>query len=55
MHITLAGIIGDRFVWDFGPLGLSTNGPGVTNGIGVIVATGTGQALDSHIVWAEQD
>lgn len=55
MNITLAGVIGDRFVWDFGTKGIATGGPGVTKGVGVIVATGTGQALDAFIVWTEQD
>jgi len=55
MNITLQGVIGDRWTWKFPGKGLSTGGPGVTKGIGVIVATGTGQALDAHIVWQEQD
>jgi hypothetical protein len=57
-NVMLQGVIGDRFTWDFSDFnskGISTGGPGTGNGIGVIVAIGTGQALDATIVWQEQD
>jgi hypothetical protein len=53
MNVTLAGSIGATYTWKFPGKGISTNGPGVTNGIGVIVATSTGQVLDAYIVWSE--
>jgi hypothetical protein len=53
MHVTLGAAIGADKVWKFPGNGISTGGSGTGNGIGVIVATGTGQVLDAHIVWSE--
>jgi hypothetical protein len=51
-NITLGGVIGAGWIWTFGATGLAVPGA-TTNGVGVIVATGTGQALDAYIVWDE--
>ena len=51
-NITLAGVIGAGWIWTFGAGGMCV--PATTgNGVGVIVATGTGQILDAYIVWDE--
>ena len=51
-NITLGGVIGAGWIWTFGAGGISVPA-GTANGIGVIVATGSGQVLDSYIVWDE--
>jgi hypothetical protein len=48
----LGAAIGSGVVWTFGDKGLSVP-IGTANGIGVIVATGTGQVCDAYIVWDE--
>ena len=44
--------VGAGVIWTFGDTGLEMP-VGVANGIGVLVATGTGQVLDAYIVWDE--
>lgn len=51
-NVTLGAAIGSGMVWTFGDTGLSVPA-GTGNGIGVIVATGTGQVLDAYIAWTE--
>lgn len=51
-NITLGAAVGSGWVWTFGNRGMSVP-VGTGNGIGVIVASGTGQALDSYLVWDE--
>lgn len=50
---TLGAAVGAGVIWTFGSEGLETGDVGVANGIGVIVATGTGQVCDATIVWDE--
>lgn len=50
--VTLPGVIGAAYVWTFPDHGLVTD-IGTANGIGVVVATGTGQVLDAYICWRE--
>lgn len=52
-NIVLGGAVGSAVIWTFGGRNLSTGAAGTGNGIGVIVATGTGQVCDSWIVWEE--
>lgn len=47
---TLAAAIGSGVIWTFQGIELSE---ATTNGIGLIVPTGTGQVLDYAIVWDE--
>src|SRR5688572_30538013 len=49
---SLGAAIGSGVIWTFGDAGLYIP-LGTTNGIGVIVSTGTGQACDAYIVWDE--
>lgn len=49
---TLAAAPGAGVVWTFDDEGLQTE-VGTGNGIGIIVATGTGQILDWYVVWDE--
>lgn len=49
----LPATIGAGVIYTFGSHGLSTGSAGTGNGIGVIVATGTGQICDAYIVWDE--
>ena len=51
-YVTLGGQIGAGWIWTFGAGGLCCPA-GTSNGIGVIVQTGTGQVLDAYIVWDE--
>lgn len=51
-NITLGAVIGAGWIWTFGAGGLCVPA-GTGNGVGVIVATGTGQVLDAYIVWDE--
>ena len=51
-NITLGGVIGAGWIWTFGAEGIAIPA-GTGNGMGVIVATGTGQVLDAYIVWEE--
>jgi len=48
----LGAAIGAGVIWTFGDNGLRIP-VGVANGIGIIVATGTGQILDWYVVWDE--
>lgn len=48
----LGASIGSGIVWVFGDAGLVIPA-GTANGVGIIVATGTGQVLDWYMVWDE--
>lgn len=54
-NVTLGAAIGSGVIWTFGGNvgGLSTGLSGTGNGVGVIVATGTGQVCDATITWDE--
>lgn len=52
-NIVLGGAVGDRHIWTFGDRGLATGLSGTGNGVGIIVATGTGQIIDFYFVWDE--
>lgn len=49
-NFTLGAAAGAGIVWTFGDTGLIIPA-GTGNGIGVLVATGTGQICDAYIVW----
>lgn len=49
---SLGVAVGSGIIWTFGDTGLVIP-VGTSNGIGVIVATGTGQVCDAYIVWDE--
>lgn len=51
-NITLGAAVGSGWIWTFGAHGISVP-VGTANGVGIIVATGTGQACDAYIVWDE--
>lgn len=51
-NVTLGAAVGAGWIWTFGSTGLAVPA-GTANGVGVIVATGTGQVLDAYIVWDE--
>lgn len=51
-NVTLGAAVGSGMVWTFGGEGAGIPA-GTGNGIGVIVATGTGQVCDAYIVWEE--
>ena len=48
----LGAAIGAGVIWTFGGNGLAIL-PGITNGIGILVATGTGQVCDAYISFEE--
>jgi hypothetical protein len=48
----LGAAAGAGIIWTFGDTGLMIPA-GTSNGVGVIVATGTGQVCDAYIVWDE--
>lgn len=48
----LGAAVGAGVIWTFGDLGLLLPA-GTGNGVGVVVATGTGQVCDAYIVWDE--
>ena len=48
----LGAAIGDGVIWTFGDVGLIIP-PGVANGVGIVLPTGTGQILDCYVVWDE--
>jgi hypothetical protein len=48
----LGAAVGAGLIWTFGDSGLRIP-TGTGNGIGIIVATGTGQVVDFYIVWDE--
>lgn len=49
---SLAAAIGAGVIWTFGGNGLEI-APATTNGVGVIIPTGTGQVMDYYIEWEE--
>lgn len=49
---SLGAAIGSGVIWTFGGPGIWIP-PGTTNGVGVVLATGTGQILDYHLTWEE--
>lgn len=49
---TLGAAAGAGVIWTFGAEGLQINA-GTTNGIGIVVATGTGQICDFYFCWDE--
>ncbi len=49
---SLGAAVGAGVIWTFGDQGLRV-GTGTTNGLGVIVENGTGQACQAYIVWDE--
>lgn len=51
-RFALGAAVGTGIVWTFGPKGLLIP-VGTANGVGVIVSTGSGQAIDAWIVWEE--
>jgi hypothetical protein len=51
-QVSLGAAIGSGVIFPFGETGLVIQ-PGTANGIGVVVATGTGQILDFYIDWDE--
>lgn len=51
-RVSFPAAIGAAVVWTFGGTGIRTP-IGTANGIGTIVATGTGQATDTYMVWDE--
>jgi hypothetical protein len=52
-NVTLGAAAGSGVIWTFGDSGLSTGLAGTGNGIGCIVATGTGQVCDFWMTWDE--
>lgn len=48
----LGAAVGAGVIWTFGESGLLVP-TGTANGVGVLIATGTGQVLDAYIVWDE--
>ena len=49
---SIGAAVGAGIIWSFGERGIRIP-VGVTNGIGIIVATGTGQVADTYVVWDE--
>jgi hypothetical protein len=49
---SLGAAIGSGLIWTFGGRGLVIP-PGTANGIGIIVAVGTGQIIDFYFDWEE--
>lgn len=49
---SLGAAVGAGIIWTFGDVGLVVPA-GTANGIGVIIATGTGQVCDTYLVWDE--
>lgn len=49
---TLGAAVGSGVIWTFGDTGIVVQ-PGTSNGIGVIIPTGTGQICDYYAVWDE--
>ena len=50
--VVLGAAAGSGVIWTFGGTGLVIE-PGVTNGIGIVVQTGTGQICQAYIDWEE--
>lgn len=53
VQATLGAAAGSGVIWTFGSRGLSTGLAGTGNGVGIVVATGSGQVCDCWIVWDE--
>src|SRR4051812_22350225 len=51
-NITLGAAVGSGVIWTFGSRGISVPA-GTANGVGIIVATGTGQVCDGWFAWEE--
>ena len=51
-RVTLPGVIGATFVFEFGPRGLFIPA-GTGNGIGAVIAVGAGQIMDISFTWDE--
>ena len=51
-RVVLGSAIGSTIIWTFGDVGLRIQA-GTSNGVGVIVENGTGQACQAYIVWDE--
>jgi hypothetical protein len=49
---TIGAAAGAGVIWTFGETGIIVQ-PGTTNGIGILVPTGTGQICDLYFVWDE--
>jgi hypothetical protein len=49
---SLGASIGSGVIWTFSEQGLEI-GEATTNGVGLIIPTGTGQILDFYVAWAE--
>ena len=49
---TLGAFVGSGVIWTFGDKGIVIQ-PGTTNGLGIIVPTGTGQICDLYMEWDE--
>jgi len=49
---TLGAAAGAGIIWTFGERGILIP-KGTGNGVGIVVATGTGQILDWYIIWDE--
>lgn len=52
VRCVLGAAVGSGMVWTFGDDGIVIP-EGTGNGIGIVVATGTGQVLDWYMVWDE--
>lgn len=50
--VSLGAAVGSGIIWTFGDTGLVIP-VGTSNGIGVIVSTGTGQVCDASVTWDE--
>lgn len=48
----LGAAAGSGVIWTFGDAGLEVT-LGTSNGVGIVIATGTGQVLDYYFVWDE--
>jgi hypothetical protein len=48
----LGAAIGSGVIFPFGGEGLMIQ-PGTTNGVGIVLSTGTGVILDYYIAWEE--
>jgi hypothetical protein len=51
-NVTLGAAVGAGVIWTFGSRGIAVPA-GTANGVGCIVATGTGQVCDFWMVWEE--
>lgn len=51
-NVVLGAAVGSGWIWTFGASGVSVP-LGTANGVGIIVATGTGQICDAYLRWRE--